>query len=73
MTAPEEPVDGPVDPDEIAEEAPIDPTPQEVDEYRTLIGDPIPEPDESGDDGLPVESGEGGEGGEEGEPEVPQS
>ncbi|MEU4744153.1 hypothetical protein AB0G02_27315 [Actinosynnema sp. NPDC023658] len=45
MTAPEEPVD----PDEIAEEAPIDPTPQEVDEYRTLIGDEIPEPDRSDD------------------------
>ncbi len=29
----------PVDPDEIAEEAPIDPTPREVDEYRELIGD----------------------------------
>jgi hypothetical protein len=37
--APEEPVD----PDELAEEAPIDPTPQEVDEYRELIGDEAPE------------------------------
>ncbi|MGM1061841.1 hypothetical protein [Saccharothrix sp. Mg75] len=35
MTTAEEPVD----PDELAEEAPIDPTPQEVDEYRELIGD----------------------------------
>ncbi|MER5265048.1 hypothetical protein ABTZ99_23515 [Actinosynnema sp. NPDC002837] len=39
----EEPVD-PIDPDEVAEEAPIDPTPQEVDEYRALIGDETPEP-----------------------------
>ncbi|PSL52834.1 hypothetical protein B0I31_111121 [Saccharothrix carnea] len=38
----------PVDPDEIAEEAPIDPTPQEVDEYLTLIGDEQPEPAEKG-------------------------
>ncbi|WP_306746754.1 hypothetical protein [Saccharothrix yanglingensis] len=35
MTTAEEPVD----PDELAEEAPIDPTPQEVDEYREAIGD----------------------------------
>ncbi|WP_179118184.1 hypothetical protein [Saccharothrix sp. ALI-22-I] len=45
MTAPEEPADEPVDPDEVAEEAPIDPTPQEVDEYRRLIGDEQPEPE----------------------------
>ncbi|TQM84323.1 hypothetical protein FHX81_6767 [Saccharothrix saharensis] len=32
-----------VDPDEVAEEAPIDPTPQEVDEYRSLIGDEVAE------------------------------
>ncbi|WP_447003032.1 hypothetical protein ACRAKI_25420 [Saccharothrix isguenensis] len=31
--------DDPIDPDEVAEEAPVDPTPQEVDEYRHLIGD----------------------------------
>lgn len=50
MTAAQQPdprVDGsdeadPVDPDEIAEQAPIDPTPQEVDEYRSLIGDEPP-------------------------------
>ncbi|MFJ6675802.1 hypothetical protein ACIQMJ_32260 [Actinosynnema sp. NPDC091369] len=48
MTAAQEPeprdeqVDA-VDPDEVAEEAPIDPTPQEVDEYRALIGDEVPE------------------------------
>lgn len=35
--------DEPVDPDEVAEEAPIDPTPQEVDEYRELIGDDDPQ------------------------------
>ncbi|MFE2754190.1 hypothetical protein ACFXGA_19560 [Actinosynnema sp. NPDC059335] len=49
MTAAEQPAGDqaePVDPDEIAEEAPIDPTPQEVDEYRTLIGDEVPEPDD---------------------------
>ncbi|MFI9008038.1 hypothetical protein ACIGNX_12475 [Actinosynnema sp. NPDC053489] len=46
MTAADGPVDEPVDPDEVAEEAPIDPTPQEVDEYRALIGDETPEPDE---------------------------
>jgi hypothetical protein len=40
---PEEPGGTPVDPDEVAEEAPIDPTPQEVDEYRELIGDQEPE------------------------------
>ncbi|MEV8441751.1 hypothetical protein AB0425_30590 [Actinosynnema sp. NPDC051121] len=39
--------DDPVDPDEIAEQAPIDPTPQEVDEYRSLIGDETPERDET--------------------------
>jgi hypothetical protein len=39
--------DDPVDPDEIAEQAPIDPTPQEVDEYRSLIGDETPENDET--------------------------
>ncbi|KOX21595.1 hypothetical protein ADK67_26125 [Saccharothrix sp. NRRL B-16348] len=46
MTAAQEPPEPrePVDPDEIAEEAPIDPTPQEVDEYRSLIGDETPEP-----------------------------
>ncbi|WP_181320515.1 hypothetical protein [Saccharothrix carnea] len=48
MTAAQEPVGDPVDPDEIAEEAPIDPTPQEVDEYLTLIGDEQPEPAEKG-------------------------
>ncbi|MFD1151491.1 hypothetical protein [Saccharothrix hoggarensis] len=50
MTAadtPREPVDEPVDPDEIAEEAPIDPTPQEVDEYRELIGDDVPSDDDT--------------------------
>jgi hypothetical protein len=36
-----------VDPDEVAEEAPIDPTPQEVDEYRSLIGDEVPEDGEA--------------------------
>ncbi|MFT7841683.1 hypothetical protein Q5530_36580 [Saccharothrix sp. BKS2] len=44
--APHRPVDPdqlPVDPDEVAEEAPIDPTPQQVDEYRELIGDEPPE------------------------------
>lgn len=40
---PEEPAGDPVDPDEVAEEAPVDPTPQEVDEYRALIGDGEPE------------------------------
>ena len=47
MTAahePPEPRGEPVDPDEVAERAPIDPTPQEVDEYRSLIGDGTPEP-----------------------------
>lgn len=39
--------DDPVDPDEIAEQAPIDPTPQEVDEYRSLIGDETPGQDET--------------------------
>ncbi|MBB5804297.1 hypothetical protein F4560_004065 [Saccharothrix ecbatanensis] len=39
---PEEPVGDPIDPDEIAEDAPVDPTPQEVDEYRELIGDQDP-------------------------------
>jgi hypothetical protein len=39
--------DDPVDPDEIAEQAPIDPTPQEVDEYRSLIGDETPETSET--------------------------
>lgn len=51
MTPAEQPGADPdesVDPDEIAEEAPIDPTPQEVDEYRTLIGDEVPEPDDDG-------------------------
>ncbi|GAB2992930.1 hypothetical protein [Saccharothrix stipae] len=47
-TAPEQSVDEPVDPDEVAEEAPIDPTPQEVDEYRALIGDEVPERDDGG-------------------------
>jgi hypothetical protein len=32
------------DPEEFAEEAGTDPTPQEVDEYRERIGDPPPEP-----------------------------
>ncbi|MFD0205815.1 MULTISPECIES: hypothetical protein [Saccharothrix] len=48
MTAAQEPVGEPVDPDEVAEEAPIDPTPQEVDEYRALIGDEEPEPARKG-------------------------
>jgi hypothetical protein len=30
--------------EELAQEAGVDPTAQEVDEYRELIGDPPPEP-----------------------------
>ncbi|MEU4765251.1 hypothetical protein AB0H12_18530 [Actinosynnema sp. NPDC023794] len=55
----EEPID-PVDPDEIAEEAPIDPTPQEVDEYRALIGDETPEPCVARDHRAARASGESG-------------
>ncbi len=32
------------DPEEFAEEVGVDPTAQEVDEYREMIGDPPPEP-----------------------------
>lgn len=32
------------DPEEFAEDAGVDPTPQEVDEYRDRIGDPPPQP-----------------------------
>lgn len=35
------------DPEEFAEEAGTDPTAQEVDEYREMIGDPPPEPRET--------------------------
>jgi hypothetical protein len=35
------------DPEEFAEEAGTDPTAQEVDEYREMIGDPPPEPSET--------------------------
>jgi hypothetical protein len=33
------------DPEKFAQEAGVDPTAQEVDEYREMIGDPPPEPD----------------------------
>ncbi|HEV2777807.1 MAG TPA: hypothetical protein VGX25_00245 [Actinophytocola sp.] len=32
------------DPEEFAEEVGVDPTPQEVDEYRERVGDPPPQP-----------------------------
>ncbi|NUT48609.1 MAG: hypothetical protein HOV94_15075 [Saccharothrix sp.] len=48
MTTAREPAGEPVDPDEIAEEAPVDPTPQQVDEYRVLIGDEAPDPEDRG-------------------------
>ena len=34
------------DPEGFAQEAGVDPTAQEVDEYREMIGDPPPEPEE---------------------------
>ena len=37
------------DPEQFAEEAGVDPTPQQVDEYRTRVGDPPPEPEEPPD------------------------
>lgn len=57
MTAAHEPQADPVDPDEVAEQAPIDPTPQEVDEYRSLIGDEPPEPDETAEREATPENG----------------
>ncbi|MCE6995997.1 hypothetical protein LZG04_14460 [Saccharothrix sp. S26] len=66
MTAAQEPQDDPIDPDELAEEAPIDPTPQEVDEYRSLIGDETPEPDEAVEHEEPTPEA-GGRG-----PEIPE-
>lgn len=50
MTAPPEagkpPEDDepPEDPEDFAEEAGTDPTPQQIEEYRERIGDPLPEP-----------------------------
>ncbi|MCC8249483.1 hypothetical protein [Saccharothrix luteola] len=66
----EEPVD-PVDPDEIAAEAPIDPTPQEVDEYRALIGDETPEPGVTRDHRAAPATGEPGESDERSRRRVP--
>ncbi|QQQ74357.1 hypothetical protein IOD16_24625 [Saccharothrix sp. 6-C] len=63
-----------VDPDEVAEEAPIDPTPQEVDAYRSLIGDEIPESDTPGEPVRAYGSGRGGTTGrrERRVPEIPE-
>jgi len=41
--------DVPTDPEEFAEAAGTDPTPQEIEEYRDRIGDPSPEPVEPPD------------------------
>ncbi|XVS62366.1 hypothetical protein ACQPYE_29425 [Actinosynnema sp. CA-299493] len=70
MTAAQEPVD----PDEVAEEAPIDPTPQEVDAYRSLIGDEIPEPEASREPAEARVSARGGRTGraERRVPEIPE-
>jgi hypothetical protein len=39
----------PEDAEEFAEESGIDPTPDQIDEYRERIGDPAPEPVEPPD------------------------
>ena len=43
------PDEQPEDPEEFAEDAGTDPTPQQIDEYRERIGDPLPEPEEPPD------------------------
>lgn len=37
------------DPEEFAEAVGVDPTSEEIDEYRELVGDPPPEPEEPPD------------------------
>lgn len=44
MTEPETPP-GNTDPEEFAESVGVDPTAEEVDEYREQIGDPVPAPE----------------------------